>query len=42
MKIKMLATEPYTCGIGIYSRNFIEGLRDFPQMVIKEVYYLSE
>ena len=42
MKIKMLITEPYACGIGIYSRNLIEELRDFSRVPVKEGYYLSE
>lgn len=42
MKIKMLTTEPYTCGIGIYGQREIKGLRDFFQVSVKEGYYLSE
>lgn len=38
MKIKMLVTEPYNCGIGIYGQREIKGLRDFFRVPVKEVY----
>ena len=36
MKIKMLTTESYTCGIGIYGQREIKGLRESFQVAVKE------